>query len=104
MVTTKILHLGKKTSYYILKEGTLCSVSTKYSMDGISCTLSANVYSEVETKIEADKTRESKLGIYGDYLVRHMRDFYNDKNGCYDTYDYVKTKLLDTHILVTYYK
>lgn len=91
-----------KASSYTIKSGVSSTASTSATFDGISYTLSVTKSVGVDTTIQADKNRYSRLALYGDFLVKHMRKYYHDQDGIYDKYDYISTQTKATYIDVKY--
>lgn len=91
----------KADSYTIRVEDSV-TVSTQGVFDGMNYTLELTKTVGVDTNIPADATKYSRLGIYGDFLVKHMRDYLQDQNGIYGSYDYISTQTLNSYINVTY--
>lgn len=91
-----------KTSYYKLTPSTKCTVSLSSTYEGILFKFLLNHVTTVETRLNADSSRYSKLALSGDYIVKHMRTFYYDSNGLYDTYDYVSSKNTNKYLDVKY--
>lgn len=98
----RITPAWQKTSYYIIDAGVVSSASTSTSFDGISFSLKMEYSMSVRTRINADDAKYSRLGLSGDFLVKHMRTYYYDASGLYDTYDYVSTKTLEKYLHVKY--
>lgn len=91
-----------KSSSYTISKGVSSSASLKTSYDGISFTLDLTHTASVTTTIPADSKKYSRLGISGDFLVKHMRTDYFDSSGLYDSYNYVSKKTLASYIDVKY--
>lgn len=91
-----------KASSYTVNAGLTASASIEYTYKQFTCKLTASKTFGVDTNIPADSSKFSRLGLYGDFLVKHMRTNYHDSSGIYDTYDYISTQTLNTYVLVTY--
>ena len=91
-----------KSSSYTIAEGVSSSASLKTSYDGISFTLSLTHTASVSTTIPANSKKYSRLGISGDFLVKHMRTDYFDSSGLYNSYNYISKKTLASYIDVKY--
>lgn len=98
----KLTPVWQKTSYYKIKSGETSEASTSTSFDGISFTLKIKHSMGITTQLNADASRYSRLGLSGDFLVKHMRTNYFDASGLYDTYDYISTKTLEKYLDVKY--
>lgn len=91
-----------KASSYTIKKDVSSSASLKTSYDGISYTLSMTYTTSVATTIPANSKKYSRLGLSGDFLVKHMRTDFFDSSGLYNSYNYVSTKTQAKYIDVKY--